>query len=100
MFKSGGYNVYPVEVELAICEHPDVAQAAVVAVPHPVFQEVGHGFVQPRPGAALDPAELRAFLRERIADFKVPKSWTVLDAFPALPNGKVDKRALRATLPD
>jgi acyl-CoA synthetase (AMP-forming)/AMP-acid ligase II len=99
MFKSGGYNVYPVEVELAICEHPAVAQAAVVAVPHPTFQEVGHGFLQPKPGAKLDPQQVRAFLRERIADYKVPKTWSVLDAFPALPSGKIDKRALRASLP-
>ena len=98
MFKSGGYNVYPVEVELAICEHPEVAQAAVVAVPHATFQEVGHGFLQPKPGAALDARQVRAFLKERIADYKIPKTWSVLDAFPALPSGKVDKRALRASL--
>jgi acyl-CoA synthetase (AMP-forming)/AMP-acid ligase II len=98
MFKSGGYNVYPVEVELAICEHPKVAQAAVVAVAHPTFQEVGHGFVLPKAGERLDGNELRAFLRERIADYKVPKTWSILPAFPFLPNGKVDKRALQATL--
>jgi acyl-CoA synthetase (AMP-forming)/AMP-acid ligase II len=98
MFKSGGYNVYPVEVELAICEHPDVAQAAVVAVPHATFQEVGHGFILPRAGAAIDPLEIKAFLKARIADYKIPKSWDVLDAFPYLPNGKVDKRALAARL--
>lgn len=99
MFKSGGYNVYPVEVELAICEHPEVAQAAVVAAPHPTFQEVGHGFIVLKAGAALDPADLKAFLKERIADYKIPKSWTVLAGFPALANGKVDKRALAACLP-
>jgi acyl-CoA synthetase (AMP-forming)/AMP-acid ligase II len=98
MFKSGGYNVYPVEVELAICEHPGVAQAAVVAVPHATFQEVGHGFLQPKPGAVLEPLLVKAFLRERIADYKIPKTWSVLDAFPTLPSGKIDKRALRASL--
>ena len=98
MFKSGGYNVYPVEVELAICEHPAVAQAAVVAVPHPTFQEVGHGFVVARGDAALDVAALRSFLRARIADYKVPKAWSVLREFPYLPSGKVDKRALQASL--
>jgi acyl-CoA synthetase (AMP-forming)/AMP-acid ligase II len=100
MFKSGGYNVYPVEVELAICEHPDVAQAAVVAVDHPTFQEVGHGFVLPKAGAQIDAAALRTFLRERIADYKVPKTWSILPAFPFLPNGKVDTRALHASLND
>jgi acyl-CoA synthetase (AMP-forming)/AMP-acid ligase II len=98
MFKSGGYNVYPVEVELAICDHPKVAQAAVVAVDHPTFQEVGHGFLMPKAGQTLDPAEVKAFLRERIADYKIPKSWTVMEMFPFLPNGKVDKRSLQATL--
>ena len=100
MFKSGGYNVYPVEVELAICEHPKVAQAAVVAVDHPTFQEVGHGFVLPQAGATLDGNELKAYLRERIADYKIPKTWSILPAFPFLPNGKVDKRALQASLSD
>ncbi|UPT62583.1 MAG: acyl--CoA ligase [Hyphomonadaceae bacterium JAD_PAG50586_4] len=98
MFKSGGYNVYPVEVELAICEHEDVAQAVVVAVPHPTFQEVGHGFLLPKPGRTVQPDDVRAFLRERIADYKVPKTWQVLDVFPFLPNGKVDKRTLAARL--
>lgn len=98
MFKSGGYNVYPVEVELAICEHQDVAQAVVVAVPHPTFQEVGHGFLLPKAGRTLNPDAVRTFLRECIADYKVPKTWEVLDAFPFLPNGKVDKRALAARL--
>jgi len=98
MFKSGGYNVYPVEVELAICDHPKVAQAAVVAVDHPKFQEVGHGFLLPKSGEAIDPAEVKTFLRERIADYKIPKSWSVMETFPFLPNGKVDKRALQSTL--
>jgi acyl-CoA synthetase (AMP-forming)/AMP-acid ligase II len=98
MFKSGGYNCYPVEIELAICEHPDVAQAAVVAVAHEVFQEVGHAFVQPRPGRTVDPAALEAFLRERIARYKIPKTWSVLETFATLPNGKIDKRAMRAAL--
>jgi acyl-CoA synthetase (AMP-forming)/AMP-acid ligase II len=98
MFKSGGYNCYPVEIELAICEHPDVAQAAVVAVPHDTFQEVGHAFVVAHPGRQVDPKAVDAFLRERIAHYKVPKTWTVVPALATLPNGKVDKRAMRATL--
>lgn len=98
MFKSGGYNCYPVEIEQAICEHPDVAQAAVVALPHPTFQEVGHAFVVARPGCHVDTADVAAFLRERIANYKVPKTWSVVDAMASLPNGKVDKRAMRQTL--
>ena len=98
MFKSGGYNCYPVEIELAICEHPDVAQAAVVAIPHETYQEVGFAFIVPRVGRTVDLEALKAFLRDRIANYKIPKDWRVLDAFPSLPNGKVDKRAMRAKL--
>jgi fatty-acyl-CoA synthase len=98
MFKSGGYNCYPVEIELAICEHQDVAQAAVVALPHDTFQEVGHAFLIAQPGRSIDIDALKAFLRERIANYKVPKTWTVLQAFATLPNGKVDKRAMREML--
>jgi acyl-CoA synthetase (AMP-forming)/AMP-acid ligase II len=98
MFKSGGYNVYPVEVELAICEHPKVAQAAVVAVDHPTFQEVGHGFILAKAGEHVDANDLKTFLRERIADYKIPKTWDILPAFPFLPNGKIDKRSLQASL--
>jgi acyl-CoA synthetase (AMP-forming)/AMP-acid ligase II len=100
MFKSGGYNCYPVEIELAICAHPDVAQAAVVAVPHETFQEVGHAFLLAKPGHRIDIDSVRAFLRERIANYKIPKTWSVLDAFATLPNGKVDKKAMRASLDD
>jgi acyl-CoA synthetase (AMP-forming)/AMP-acid ligase II len=97
MFKSGGYNVYPVEVELAICEHPDVMEASVIEIPHDTFQEVGHAFLVLRSGATLTGEDLKVFLKERIAGYKIPKSWQVVEAFPRLPNGKTDKRSLRAT---
>ncbi len=98
MFKSGGYNCYPVEIELAICEHPSVAQAAVVAVPRDTFQEVGHAFLIAHPGRSIDIEALKAFLRERIANYKIPKTWSVLAAFASLPNAKVDKWTLRQRL--
>lgn len=95
MFKSGGYNVYPVEVEQAMCEHPDVALAAVVAVPHPSFQEVGHAFVELAPGSITTADDLRGFLRERIANYKIPKAFSIEVEIPKLPNGKVDKMTLK-----
>ncbi|MEM1132132.1 MAG: class I adenylate-forming enzyme family protein [Pseudomonadota bacterium] len=95
MFKSGGYNVYPVEVELAIGEYPAIAEVAVIEVPHPTFQEVGHAFIVLRPGEQADGDDLKQFLAARIANYKIPKSWQFLDSFPRLPNGKTDKRALR-----
>jgi acyl-CoA synthetase (AMP-forming)/AMP-acid ligase II len=95
MFKSGGFNVYPREIELALEEHPDVAYAAVIAVPDPQYFEVGAAFVAAKPGRAPAPAEIGAFLRERLANYKVPKSIRVMQALPMLPIGKVDKQALR-----
>ena len=95
MFKSGGYNIYPVEIEQAICEHPAVALAAVVAVDDPKYQEVGHAFVQPEPGRTVDGRELAAFLRQRIANYKIPKAFTIEEALPTLPNGKLDKMGMK-----
>ncbi|MFT5222503.1 MAG: acyl-CoA synthetase (AMP-forming)/AMP-acid ligase II [Glaciecola sp.] len=91
-FKSGGYNVYPREVELALEEHPHVELAALVSVPDDRWGRVGHAFVQAN--GAVVPEELRAFAAERLANFKVPKSIRVQDELPRLPVGKIDKKAL------
>jgi acyl-CoA synthetase (AMP-forming)/AMP-acid ligase II len=96
MFKSGGYNVYPREIELELENHPDVALAAVVGTPHRLYFEVGHAFVQLRPGALVTEAKLLAYLRKRLANYKAPKRITVLDALPMLPIGKVDRAQLKA----
>jgi acyl-CoA synthetase (AMP-forming)/AMP-acid ligase II len=98
MFKSGGYNVYPVEIEQAICEHPDVLNAAVLPVPHPLYQEVGHAFVMVTPERSLDGEQLRAFLHERLANYKVPKSFTFERELPLMPTTKIDKQSLRRRL--
>lgn len=92
MYKSGGYNVYPREVELALEQHPGVDMAAVVSVPDPKFQEVGIAYVMGK--ADLDLDELRGFARERLANYKIPKEIHALDELPMLPIGKVDKKAL------
>ena len=96
MFKSGGYNVYPVEIEQAISEHPSVALAAVVPVDHPTYQEVGFAFVEARPGMTVSGDELKDYLKSRIANYKVPKAFEILADLPKLPNGKIDKMTLRA----
>ncbi|MGE0117913.1 MAG: class I adenylate-forming enzyme family protein [Dongiaceae bacterium] len=95
MFKSGGYNVYPREIETVLESHPAAALAAVVAVPDPLYHEVGCAFVIRRPGGALDEAEIAAFCRARLANYKVPKRFVVRDALPMLAIGKLDKAALR-----
>jgi acyl-CoA synthetase (AMP-forming)/AMP-acid ligase II len=98
MFKSGGFNVYPREIELALEEHPDVGYAAVIAVPDPHYFEVGAAFVVPKPGCAPSAEAIGAFLRERLANYKIPKTIRVRDGLPMLPIGKVDKHALRDEL--
>jgi acyl-CoA synthetase (AMP-forming)/AMP-acid ligase II len=95
MFKSGGYNVYPREIELALEEHPQVRSAAVVGIADELYSEVGVGFVIPQTGAGLDPDELRSFLRTRLANYKIPKRLEIREEFPSLAIGKVDKRALK-----
>ncbi|MFN8640998.1 MAG: class I adenylate-forming enzyme family protein [Candidatus Binatia bacterium] len=92
----GASNIAPGEVEAALLLHPAVAAAGVVGAPDPHDGHVPVAFVQPRPGAALDVAALRAFAAERLAAYKVPVSITVLDALPLNVNGKVDRSALAA----
>jgi fatty-acyl-CoA synthase len=96
MFISGGENVYPAEVEAAILDHPDVALAAVIGVADARWGEVGLAFVQPRAGAAVEPAALTAFLGGRLAKYKIPKAVRVLDELPRMGSGKIDKVRLAA----
>lgn len=96
MFKSGGYNIYPREIELVLEDHPAVQSVAVVPRPDEDFHEVGAAYVQLHSGAEASEEDLRSFARERLANFKVPKTFTILSELPLLPVGKVDKTALRA----
>lgn len=93
MFKSGGYNVYPREVEMVLEAHPAIAQAAVVSAPDPVWQEIGVAYVEPR--AEVDLAELEAHCRAHLANYKVPKRFVVDPQLPLLPIGKIDKVTLK-----
>jgi long-chain acyl-CoA synthetase len=95
----GGENVYSVEVEAALFEHPSVADCAVIGVPHPVLgEEVGVAVVM-RPGTTVTADELRRFARERLASFMVPSHyWFLSEPLPRNPQGKVLKRDLRTSL--
>lgn len=95
MFKSGGHNVYPREIELCLESRPDVALVAVVGQADETFGEVGVAYVQPIPGCQVDQAQLRDFCRQHLANYKIPKRFVVVDALPLLPVGKVDKQELR-----
>ena len=92
---SGGYNVYPAEVEGLLNEQPGVAESAVVGVPHADFGEAVVAVVVAQPGAALDGAALIATLKRQIAGFKVPKQVFVEAELPRNQMGKVQKNLLR-----
>ncbi|MFG3025340.1 long-chain fatty acid--CoA ligase [Streptomyces sp. NPDC048254] len=95
MIVSGGENIATPEVERVLYEHPAVLEAAVVGLPHPRWGEVPRAFVVFRPGAGAGPDELREFCLERLAKFKVPVRFDVVDELPRTPSGKVLKRTLR-----
>jgi malonyl-CoA/methylmalonyl-CoA synthetase len=92
---SGGYNVYPAEVEGFINELPGVAECAVVGVPHPDFGEVGVAVVIAKSGATPDPHAILASLKASVANFKVPKQCVVASELPRNAMGKVQKNVLR-----
>ncbi|MDQ2623277.1 MAG: fatty acid--CoA ligase family protein, partial [Actinomycetota bacterium] len=96
MYKSGGYNVYPREIEMTLERHPAVSAAVVVSIPDPLWSEIGCAFVVPRPGETTEVGDLLDWCRAELANYKVPKKVTVLSELPLLPIGKPDKAALRA----
>lgn len=95
MYITGGLKVYPSEVENVLDQHPAVFAAAIVGVPDERLGEVGHAFVRLRSGERAEPRELARFVRERLADYKVPRGVTFVDEFPTTANGKVQKYKLR-----
>ncbi|MEU4537761.1 long-chain fatty acid--CoA ligase [Streptosporangium sp. NPDC023825] len=95
MYVSGGENVYPAEVENVLFAHPAVAEVAVVGMPDRRWGEVGRAFAVLRPGAAVTSGELTAFLRPRLAKYKIPVCFEIVDALPKTGSGKIRKSELR-----
>jgi acyl-CoA synthetase (AMP-forming)/AMP-acid ligase II len=95
MIIRGGENIYPREIEQVLFEHEDVADVAVLGVPDPTWGEQVAAFIRPAAGRTPDPEALFAYCRERLAPYKTPRHWTILDAFPLTPSGKVQKYVLR-----
>jgi len=95
MFISGGENVYPAEVEAVLCQHPGVAECAVIGVPDATWGEVGKAFVVFKPHESGCELGLLDFLQGRMAKYKIPKSVEVVEALPRTGSGKVDKPKLR-----
>jgi len=96
MIISGGENVYPAEVEVVLADHPAVLDVAVIGVPSDRWGETVKAVVVPRPGQTVNPEELIAFARSRVAAFKCPTSVDVVTALPRTSTGKIRKNVLRA----
>jgi fatty-acyl-CoA synthase/long-chain acyl-CoA synthetase len=96
MVISGGMNIYPAEIEAALEHHPDVLEAAVFGVPSEEWGESVHAVVVVREGGSMTEDDVKAFAREHLASYKVPRSVTWLDELPKTGSGKILKRELRA----
>lgn len=95
MFKSGGYNVYPREVEILLETHPDIKMAAIVPVDDPTFQQVGYAFVLLDNGTTRTELDIISWCKKRLANYKVPKRIIICSELPMLAIGKVDKISLK-----
>jgi fatty-acyl-CoA synthase len=96
MYISGGENVYPAEIESVALDHPAIAEAAVIGVPHETWGEVGKAFVVVVAGEELDEEAVLAYLSERLAKYKVPRSVAFIEEIPKTVIGKMDKKMLAA----
>jgi acyl-CoA synthetase (AMP-forming)/AMP-acid ligase II len=97
-YNCGGFSAYPAEIESQLLSRPELAQAAVVGVPHERLGEVGHAFVVAATGRSVDVDSLSAWSRENMAGYKVPRSFRVVKTLPLNANGKVAKDVLRARI--
>jgi fatty-acyl-CoA synthase len=95
MIIRGGENVYPREVEEFLYTHPSVSEVQVIGVPSEKYGEEVMAWVQLKPGAPATPSELEAFCRGRIASFKIPRYWKLVDSFPMTVTGKIQKFKMR-----
>jgi len=100
MVISGGENIYPVEVENELIQHPDIDDVAVIGIPDAKWGESLLACIIPRAGARPEPADLEAFLRPRLAGYKIPRKYTFVDSFPRNATGKVLKRQMRLDFAD
>jgi long-chain acyl-CoA synthetase len=94
MIIRGGFNVYPREIEEVLYEHPDVLEAAVIGVGHPIHGEEIAAAVALKPGAEATPEELREYVKARVAPYKYPRHVWLVSALPKGPTGKIQKREI------
>ena len=88
--KSGGISIYPLEIESVLYSHPDVLEAAVIGVPDPQWGEAVKAVIVPKPGSVLKAEDFIRFSKERLADYKVPKSVDLVSSLPHTEVGKVN----------
>ncbi|KLU63067.1 long-chain-fatty-acid--CoA ligase FadD13 [Peptococcaceae bacterium CEB3] len=96
MIISGGVNVYPKEIEDVLSMHPQIADVAVIGVPHPDWGESVLAMVVLRQGETLAPEAIRDFCRGKLADYKIPRLVEIVDTLPRNASGKILKHVLRA----
>ena len=90
----GGYNVYPREIEEVLYEHPAVAEAAVIGLPHSSLGEEVGAAVALKPGAVITASELRGYVKSQVAAYKYPRHVWIMDELPKGPTGKILKRQI------
>ncbi len=100
MYKSGGYNVYPKEIEQVLESHPATVLSCVVGAPDPIYGEAGYAFVTLTPGRSVDEQSLVDHCRQYLANYKIPKHIAIETSLPLLPNNKPDKRRLKQNAVD
>ena len=95
MIKFKGFGIAPAEIEALLLEHPAVADAAVIGKSHPEAGEIPKAFVVRKPGQPLTAADVVAFVKGRLANYKVPGEVEFVDAIPKTPSGKILRRVLK-----
>ncbi len=95
MFVSGGYNVYPLEIEQTLEAHDDIALCAVIEVDDEIYGQVGWAYIMPKPGSNIMHEEIKKWAYGQMANYKVPRKYFIESQLPLLPIGKIDKVSLR-----
>ncbi len=92
---TGGFKIFPQEIEAKLMKHPQIQLAAVCAVPDPVLGEIGRAYIVPKGDKLFKQSEIISYLEESLADFKVPRQFTFRKSLPLMPTGKVEKKFLQ-----
>jgi long-chain acyl-CoA synthetase len=98
MIIRGGFNVYPREIEEVLYAHPAVAEAAIIGVPDDQYGEEIRAVVSLKPGQSATPEDIQAFVKERVAAYKYPRTVQIVDSLPKGPTGKILKKELKEQL--